>query len=360
MKYIKHTILPLVCALAFVGCSDDADDEVHDLQFCVSAVWENGFGTRSTRVDAGNGDSDNGYDNPTNGDPTNNNPTGNDPTNNGNDTYNPNFNSLAQYILAENRDRIIIPYEYYPNVVNLKCSDGTEFTISKEASICPKHNNYLSYTPSEIFRDKEVIRDKLIFEATAVADPIFGRPGDAAGPNNPVLMSDVLKGECNARNIDDGHIQLTLHHTKALVRFGFKVDEKYDKVRYVRITDIKLNDDINCVIINHVLTTNGTMIAYAYIDPTAVDWLSGDTQISCTYNIYDKDSADDAYAAAVTEHLTRKAVTAKNTFKFANLKKNGVGVSQIEAGYYYDVMVTINPDYLYVLAEHDDKHMKIE
>lgn len=359
MKYLKHTFLPLICAMAFVGCGDDGVDVDRDLTFCVRAVWNNGFGTRNSRADAGNGDADNGGYNE-DGSPSND-PTNNGPGINGNQDYYPDYDSFAKYILSENREQIVIPFEFYPSNIYLTCSNGTPVTLTRTQDNCNEHIDFLHYSADVVFRQLQVERDKLTFVATANVDPIFGRPGDAAGPNNPILMGDVLKGECNVRNIDDGHMQLTLHHTKALVRFGFKVDEKYDKVRYVRITDIKLNESINCVIINHVLTTDGTMIAYAYIDPTAVDWLSGDTQISCTYNIYDKDSFDDAYAAAVTEHLTRKAVTAKNTFKFGNLKKNGVSVtSPIQAGYYYDVMVTINPDYLYVLAEHDNKHMKID
>lgn len=352
MKILKHTFLPLLCAVALVGCSDDADDAERDLQICVRAVWNNGFGNRPTRAEAADDAPDNGYGNPTNG----------DPTNNGNGTYNPNFTTLAQYLLAESRDRIVIPFEFYPASIDIKCSDGTGFTLSKGSALCSEHADYWTYTPNETFRYKKTDSDRLTFLATAVLDPINLRPGDTPSPNAPLVDGDNLQGECSGQQISDDHLLITLHHTKALVRFGFKVDARYDKVRYVRITGINIKNaegEAECVVVDHVLTTDGTMIAYAYIDPTQVNWLNGDTQVSCTYNIYDKDSAPDAYAAT-DNHLTRKAVTAKNTFKFANLKKDGVPVTAIQAGYYYDVMVTINPDYLYVLAEHDDKHMKID
>lgn len=351
MKHLKHTFLPLICAMAFVGCSDDAGDADRDVTFCVRAVWNNGFETRNTRADAGNGYNDDGS--------PSNDPTNNGPGINGNQDYYPDYDAYDRYILSENREQIVIPFEFYPASISLTCSNGIPVTLTKTQNNCNDHKDFLHYSADVIFRENQVKRDGLTFEAKAIVDPIFGRPGDVSTPNNPIVMSDVLEGECGVQYIDNGHMQLTLHHTKALVRFGFKVAEKYDKVRYVRIIGIKLNNSIDCHIVKHVLTTDGTMIAYAYIDPKEIDWLDGDTEVSCTYNIYDKDSSQDAYDAT-DNHLTRKAVTAKNAFKFGNLKKNGVSVSKIEAGYYYDVMVTINPDYLYVLAEHDDKHMKIE
>ena len=102
-----------------------------------------------------------------------------------------------------------------------------------------------------------------------------------------------------------------------------------------------------------MLSTDDQFVAYVYLDPVA-DVGTSSSIIKCTYNIYDKDAATD-------EHLTRKGVVARNTYKLGSLKDaKGNAVAEIRAGYYYDLRVTLNPDYLYVLSEHDNKHITIE
>lgn len=69
----------------------------------------------------------------------------------------------------------------------------------------------------------------------------------------------------------------------------------------------------------------------------------------------------DANVLVEESDLTRKGVVAKNTFTLNNVFSGSpaVKVTEIQAGYYYDLNVTLNPDYLYVLAEHDNKHITI-
>lgn len=289
MKKKLHYILFLFVALAFAACNEDIEEPEREVEFCVKAVWENGLGNRNTR-------------------------------------------SLSENILANADADIAISY---PEMINVHCSDGSDFSLTRSEEHCGDNNEFLRYIPSKYYNRKNI--DGLTFTATAVFDDGYAMTSTAT--------------EANLDNLN--HLQFTFHHTKALLRFAFKVSSQYDKIRFIRVTNINLNG-ADCTLVDKVLTTSNQLIAYAYVDPSVVTTSSENkNKIECTYNIYDKDSATDA-------DLTRKGVVAKNTFTLNSLKDSkGSIVSKIEAGYYYDLRVTLNPDYLYVLAEHDNKHITI-
>lgn len=290
MKKKLHYILFLFVALAFAACNEDIEEPEREVEFCVKAVWENGLGNRNTR-------------------------------------------SLSDSILANADADIVINHNDYPEIINVYCSDGSDFFLTKSTDSCVIDNKFLQYIPSKYYNSKNI--DGLTFTATAVFDDGY-----------------AMTSTATEANLDDlNHLCFTFHHTKALLRFAFKVDPRYDKIRFIRVTNINLNGS-DCALVDKVLSSKRhQLIAYAYVDPAVVT-TSSVNKIECTYNIYDKDSATDA-------DLTRKGVVAKNTFTLSSLDSNGSIVSSILSGYYYDLNVTLNPDYLYVLAEHDNKHITI-
>ena len=298
VKNWKYYIFMLVALVAVAACSDDEGQESHDVDFCIRAVWQDGLSVGKTSRTLS-----------------------------------------ATDILADGTSDINIDFEDYPTTISVKCkkndADVLSLTLMKGLASCSEHSGYWSYTPSFLFRDQNIRREDYKFYATATIDG-----------------GDELEGTADKDDIDGTHLKLTLHHTKSLLRFAFKVDPRYDKVRYIRVTGIKLNDT-PCTLVDKVLTTDGQLIAYAYIAPEEV-MTSTENTIRCTYNIYDKDEATDA-------HLTRKDVVAQNTFTLNKVFSGSpaVKVTEIKAGYYYDLKVTLNPDYLYVLAEHDNKHITI-
>ena len=311
MKNWKYYILLLMASLLVGACSDDLEQESQDVDFCVRAAWKNGLdGGKATRA------------------------------------------LSATAILADGTEDIVIDHADYPATIDVKCSDGKEFTLTKGDALCSEHadGKYWKYASSEMYKDNIIKRNELTFTATAVIDGIEN--GDSE------VKKDILKGEFGFEDIRDKHILVTLHHTKALLRFAFKVDPRYDKVRFIRVTGITLNGN-DCYVKDVVLNKdNMTLIGYAYVDPTVVT-ISHENTIECTYNIYDKDYNDNDDDN--DNHLTREGVVAQNKFKLGSLKKaDGVTpVTAIQAGYYYDLKVTLNPDYLYVLSEHDNKHLVI-
>lgn len=305
--YIIYPLQVLWLLLMFAACSDEVEQEPQDVDFCVRAAWQDGLGGDLQRRGASRA-------------------------------------LTATDILLDGTEDIVIGTADYPVTIDVRCSDGTDFTLTKGSALCGDHGEYWQYTPSEIYKDKKIERDNLTFVFTATIDD-----GDVlSGTANQAAISE--KTSANQR-----HMLVELHHTKALLRFAFKVSEDYDKLRFIRVTGINLNGT-PCYVKDAVLNkTNMTLIGYAYIDPAVVT-TSYENTILCTYNIYDKDEATDA-------HLTRKGVVAKNKFTLGSLKKaDGVTpVSTIEAGYYYDLKVTLDPTYLYVMAWDDNKqHITIE
>lgn len=218
-----------------------------------------------------------------------------------------------------------------------------------------------------------------------------------AGNTDHLTTKPIFGG---SYRIDRNHLFLTLGHATALLRLHFAVDSRYSTLRYIDLHDV--------TIAGHPIVTAGHLIlqdavatvppaakdfshhdlyAYAYVKPAhgyngdpigspqslAANHLeawagavstSTPIEIRCTYDVYDRDAvltpgsaptADQLAAAA--PHRTRKDVVAANS---VTLGKLGATISVVKAGYYYDLYITINPDYLYVLSEHDNKHVTIE
>lgn len=192
--------------------------------------------------------------------------------------------------------------------------------------------------------------------------------------------------------IEGKHLFLTLGHVSAMLRLHFAVSADYSKLRYIDLKSVTINGNELTKEDHLVLKTEATPIppatknydqhqlfAFTYIKPyhdykgnaiTTIPstplgaektaWtstISTTTPLTfkCTYDIYDKDAYNDA------GHLTRRDVTATNQITLRNLfAKDSSPVTTIRAGHYYDLYITINPDYLYVLSEHDNKHLEIQ
>lgn len=235
------------------------------------------------------------------------------------------LNSLLSPV---NKGDLALSTDDYPAEISLTCN-GKSYTLTKSTlTACSSHSGYYNgYSCEPELKDTEA---KKGVTATALIDGVL---------------------ESGVATMQDSHLLVTLHHSKALVRFSFKVSAKYDKIRYIKITDIKLNEQ-PCILADKVLSTDDQFVAYVYLDPVT-DVGTSSSIIKCTYNIYDKDEAS-------AEHLTREGVIAQNSFKFSDFMDGSNKVTSLKAGYYYDLNVTLNPDYLYVLSDHDNNHLTIQ
>ena len=339
MKRSHYIFLLLATLFIVTGCREDDDHEPRSLGYCLSMPWHNGRG--ETRAASLSGDI---FGNP-----------------------------MGKWVDIANYG--------YPQTVSVHCSDGNDFELTATddpVRMCDDHHEFGAYASSRDYRDLQV-KEGLTFTATATIDV-------------PATGGDDLYAEESDVQLAGMHLQFTMHHRKALVRFCFRLSDRYDKVRQILLTQVVLNGkqvhlhNLPLLHTQAYLEAGGlsrekmsyAALAYCYLDPADLN-VGDNNAIECTYNIYEKDetftptswagtdpaeewNVNDPYFStkASKEHLTREAVIARNSFRFNSFKDlSGNSLSALKAGYYYDLNVTINPDYLYVLADHDNKHMTI-
>lgn len=308
-NYILASTHLLLCAALFVGCIDEIPEQSErEVSFCVRTAWQDGLRSSTTRA-------------------------------------------LSYLTDTEGGEDIVIDPEVYPDTINVHCSDGKNFTLTKGLGPCATHTDkkYWNYDPSIIYKIRQIENENLKFTATATIDTV------------PKLgLGDELEGEATKDYLQDSHLRITLHHTKALLRFAFQEAKKYDSIRYVKITKIQLNGN-QCHLADKVLTTDYQVIAYAYIDPKVVTTSSMNT-LKCTYDVYDKDPNSTSPDQINDAHITRSNVVTQNSFKLSALK-DFKGLSDpkdlkdpivLTPGFYYDLLITLDPDYLYTLSDHDE------
>lgn len=175
-----------------------------------------------------------------------------------------------------------------------------------------------------------------------------------------------------------GHALIDLKHYTSMLRLFYGYSTKYAKVRNIVLRQVKINSLDGTKKVNtldlaerarfttidgapgFLLSTASKAFGYLYVNPDP-DKILVSTRLSleCTYDIYDDEAFDsdgNPIADDISAHCTRKAVTVLSsafTLKSAS-------ISKLESGKYYDLNVTINPDYLYVLSEHDEGHLTVK
>lgn len=327
LKYAAYILL--AASFEIVGCTDDHEEWVDDdapLSIAVTASWQNGRENGETR-------------------------------------------SLPDFITA---DVLTTPTPEWI-CIDLPASLGGSFYAKK---VSGQSSDVVGYTPFHEFYRAGVKLDKCPItrnmagttDITAYYTLNYGVAPDPASftpfqlSNIPEIgPTDYLSSEVvryTAETTPRDHLLFTLKHRTALLRLKFAVDQKYLKVRDIVLRKIKINnhnvDFIDYSILDgsdgNKLSATASFIAFAYINPSATTTFGFNTlwTFECTYDIYDKDGISSA-------HLTRKGVTATNKINMNTLLSS----EKLEAGKYYDLNITLNPDYLYVLSEHDNKHITI-
>ncbi len=254
--------------------------------------------------------------------------------------------ALPSLLSGETKSDFDILPSDYPDEIHVVCNEQN-YILTKPSTLvlCTEHTKfYNGYTADKPIKEVDVKRG---ISATAT-------------------LADGYELQCSNDDIylDGKHLQFTMHHTKALIRFFFKVNECYDQIRYIVVKDGSIKKGTDPAIQAQMkdggllLTTDGLHCAgYCYIDPDVIK-ANTSVQISCTYDIYDKDADFETPAVDNSAHLTRENVIATNNTSLKMVFNDAAAT--IKVGCYYDLNVTINPDYLYVLSEHDNKHLVIE
>ena len=155
------------------------------------------------------------------------------------------------------------------------------------------------------------------------------------------------------------HILFDLKHHTALLRLYFNASDKYLKIRDIVLREVYINDEkLTLTLTDHIDGSDGLQLQ-SYLLPFAYTFPNPSVDVTklkfkCVYDIYDKDQLS-------SDHCTRKGIVATNTVNLTNLTGNSLSLenNKLKRSNYYDFNITIDPDYLYVLSEHDNKHLAI-
>lgn len=308
--------------------------------------------------------------------------------------------SISDDILqASGSSNIDITSENFPEKVFVAVVRGEmpllePFEITNLNTTCDSNSDYYMYESSitvtyNIYKERD-------FDFYAWTN-LDGDPGPTASTSValPKLWKNIptfgfcdymysRKAPVNVITDDDdkdkkyGHVLFDLKHYTAMLRLFYGYSTKYAKVRNIVLRQVKINslDGTKKVYTldlaerarfttidgapGFLLSTASKAFGYLYVNPDP-DKIQVSTRLSleCTYDIYDDEAFDsdgNPIAADISAHRTRKAVTAVSsafTLKSASITK-------LESGKYYDLNITLNPDYLYVLSEHDEGHLTVE
>ena len=152
------------------------------------------------------------------------------------------------------------------------------------------------------------------------------------------------------------------HNTVVLVRFVLGVSSEIDVIRTIKLKSLNIyrstglgtnekpefdKNDATTVIASatpeapgEALTTTGQKYAEFHVNPNAAELFEtvGEEKVEkewlSQYDVYDKNG-----------QITRSGCTAQNTL--------ALGFTSKEKGKYYDIYVTVRPDFLYVLSDGD-------
>ena len=230
----------------------------------------------------------------------------------------------------------------YPQQITVVPSEGSSYVISMDGD--NDNDGFVAYHVSS---------------SEQMDSDVAGKSFTAYAPMQWDVIPDVSSDEYLIATGDGSyyfdrsksHLFFTMSHVQAMLRFCFKVSEKYSRIRQVKVKDVKVNsvDTRLRSAGGFLLMKESSCESVCFVNP-AVIRKDGKFTLSCTYDIYDKDEVG-------VEHLVRDDETATNDI---TVGKSGSSIASIQAGRYYTFNITINPDSLHVLSDHDNKHMIVE
>lgn len=360
---MKLTYIYILCAMLGLLCISSCSDDMHDefledcpLSFAVSASWGEGksLSTRSISDEIVQASGSSNID----------------------ITYE---NFPQQVVVQVDRDgsNLLAPFNVDKLDVETTCEDEDHagYYMYESPGVVVAYSTYSNY---DFYAWTTLDGEQGVDVSTTVANAKLWKNIPAFG------FCDYLycrKPSIDIKGDDDkkyGHVLLDLKHYTAMLRLFYSYSTKYAKVRNIVLREVKINSLDGTKKVNTLdlaerarfttidgapgfrLSTASKAFGYLYVNPDP-DKILVSTRLSleCTYDIYDDEAFDsdgNPIADNISAHRTRKNVTAVSsafTLKSAS-------ISKLESGKYYDLNITINPDYLYVLSEHDENPITVE
>lgn len=290
--------LLVIIGLSFSGCSHTDSEEVIEFHVGFSQVWKNGRNV--TKAD------------PTSG--------------------------------------LSAPTVSYPNSIYVIPSDGTTpgtpFTISPKDNTQNDNSGYIQYHESTHIYTT-LTAHNLSFQAYW--------PGTDMWTTLP-QYSDIDYILSSPSTPTSDHIFFSMAHQMAMIRCAIKTYEGYNDLRTVKLVSFKVTapstsanifssvtlsdepDNGNALTLQPGLTIKTqeyTPILMFYVNPSVSGLANKTIGVEAVYDIYDKDG-----------QITRKNCTSTKTFSISSFT--------LAAGKYYDILILLDPEFLFVLSDNDD------
>jgi len=140
------------------------------------------------------------------------------------------------------------------------------------------------------------------------------------------------------------HLFFSMAHQMAMIRCAIKTYEGYNDLRTVKLVSFKVTaPSTSTNIFSSVTLSDGltitpqeyTPILMFYVNPSVSGQANKTIGVEAVYDIYDKDG-----------QITRKNCKSTKTFTISSLT--------LAAGKYYDILILLDPEFLFVLSDNDD------
>jgi len=250
-------------------------------------------------------------------------------------------------------------------------ADKKSYILSPEAETDPDTDGYKQYHTTTL-DPPLVLADVEYFKFIAKSQyPLPTESEDIWTTIPPFGHTDYLLWQSDSVEPTDRHILITLSHQTSLVRFALSVAEKYAAIRTFRLKSLKVykcngvdadgkltfgTEDADIIDQATIsadgidLTTDPEIFLSFHVKPDSEDFTTAPNlktlKVVATYDVYDKGPKGDGQGA----QLTRSNCTAQNTLTLPL-----TGSNALQIGKYYDIQVTLAPDFLYVLSDNDNE-----
>ena len=245
----------------------------------------------------------------------------------------------------------------YTDVTNYS---STPFVIVRGSAIDDDTPNYYAYHTAQLSADDATevqIMSKSASGWNFTAWSAMPTATDWSALAQLPAFATTCYLKSDATQLSGRHVLFTLRHQQAAVRLCLK---EVDELRYFRLTQLTVTpsspagsapitvvDDADGWLIPNASSFDAAAFPLLYVSGSEA---RQEVTFTATYNVYD--AGPDGIELNADDQLTRSDVTVSNkaTLSFGTATEHPFPT----IGYYYDLKITLNPDFLYVLSDNDD------
>lgn len=256
-----------------------------------------------------------------------------------------------------------------PEQLTVRSNRGKSFVIYQTNSTddnykegyTPFHASSIPYLASA-FKEGETLKAYYPNYFDKVPDGYCGFD-DYLSSNDTIVYKSITK---DGKEIDINHAYFEMHHRCALVRIFLSLSQKYDSIRVVTIDTLGIafrGFETKRVFLPSISkqtpyqvytedkdpeTQSGNASIWFYVEPRDVRTDAGNPlTLTLSYNVFAKNEVEGGSVLTRRVDNSQVALNVKNKITNDNLER-------LNAGFYYDYHIQIDPDFLYTLSDNDE------